>query len=72
MEHLNTNELLRVIDEVRQEVCDRDLTAFTYECYKGSRVSNNYEVNKNGSNIFKFEITIQNERFTIKINTGRR
>ena len=59
MEHLNTNELLKIIDEVRQEVCDRDLTALTYECHCGSRVSNNYEVNKNGSNIFKFEIKNQ-------------
>jgi len=56
---ISKDELLRVIDEVRQEVCDRDLTALTYECYKGSRVSNNYEINKNGSNIFKFEIKKQ-------------
>jgi len=58
---ISKDELLRVIDEVRQEVCDRDLTAFTYECYKGSSVSNNYEVNKNGSNIFKFEIKKQDK-----------
>ena len=59
MEYLNTNELLKIIDEVRQEVYNRDLTALTYECHKGSRVSNNYEVNEyNGSNIFKFEIKI--------------
>jgi len=66
MEYLNTNELLKILDEVRQEVCDRELTATTYECHKGSRVSDNYEVNKNGSNIFKFEITTQNERDRIK------
>jgi len=59
MEYLNTNELLKIIDEVRQEVCDRDLTATTYECHKGSRVSDNYEINKNGSNIFKIEIKNQ-------------
>jgi len=58
MEYLNTNELLKIIDEVRQEVCDRELTATTYECHKGSRVSDNYEVNKNGGNIFKIEIKI--------------
>jgi len=58
MEYLNTNELLKIIDEVRQEVCDRDLTATTYECHKGSRVSDNYEINKNGNTRFKFEITI--------------
>jgi len=46
MEYLNTNELLKIIDEVRQEVCDRDLTALTYECQNGCRVSNNYEVNE--------------------------
>ena len=56
MEYLNTNELLKILDEVRQEVCNRELTATTYECHKGSRVSNNYEINKNGSNIFKIEI----------------
>ena len=66
MEYLNTNELLKILDEVRQEVCDRELTATTYECHKGSRVSDNYEINKNGSNIFKFEITTQNERDRIK------
>ena len=59
MEYLNTNELLKIIDEVRQEVCDRELTATTYKCHKGSRVSDNYEVNENGSNIFKFEIKNQ-------------
>ena len=57
MEQVNTNELLKILDEVRQEVCNRELTATTYECHKGRRVSDNYEVNKNGSNIFKVEIT---------------
>ena len=55
---ISKDELLRVIDKVRQEVCDRDLTATTYECHKGSRVSDNYEINKNGNTRFKFEITI--------------
>jgi len=60
MERLNTNELLTILDEVRQEVCDRDLTATTYECHKGSSVSDNYEVKEyDGSNIFKFEIKTQ-------------
>jgi len=63
---ISKNELLKILDEVRQEVCDRELDAFTYECHNGSRFSNNYEVNKNGSNIFKFEITTQNERDRIK------
>ena len=58
MEYLNTNELLKILDEVRQEICDKELTAFTYECHNGSRFSNNYEVNENGSTRFKFEITI--------------
>jgi len=58
MERLNTNELLKILDEVRQEVCDRDLTALTYECHKGSRVSDNYEVNEYGNTRFKIEITI--------------
>jgi len=53
---ISKDELLRVIDEIRQEVYDKDITALTYECHKGSRVSKNYEINKNGSNIFKFEI----------------
>jgi len=56
--YISKDELLLVIDEVRQEVCDRDLTAFTYECHKGSSVSDNYEINENGSNIFKIEIKI--------------
>ena len=59
MEQVNTNELLKILDEVRQEVYDRELTATTYECHKGSRVSDNYEINKNGSNIFKIEIKNQ-------------
>jgi len=59
MEYLNTNELLKILDEVRQEVYDRDLTATTYKCHKGSRVSNNYEINESDDSIrFKFEITI--------------
>ena len=56
MEYLNTNELLKILDEVRQEVCDKELTVLTYECHKGSRVSKNYEIKENGSNIFKIEI----------------
>jgi len=40
MEYLNTNELLKILDEVRQEICDKELTAFTYECHNGSRFSN--------------------------------
>jgi len=56
MEQVNTNELLTILDEVRQEVCNRELTATTYECHKGSRVSDNYEIKENGSNIFKIEI----------------
>jgi len=59
MEYLNTNELLKIIDEVRQEVYDKDLTAFSYECHKGSSVSDNYEIKENGSNIFKFNIKTQ-------------
>ena len=58
MEQVNTNKLLKILDEVRQEVCDRELTATTYECHKGSSVSDNYEINKNGGNIFKIEIKI--------------
>jgi len=56
---ISKDELLRVIDEVRQEVCDRELTALTYECHNGDRFSNNYEVNESDDSIrFKFEITI--------------
>ena len=56
---ISKDELLNILDEVRQEVYDRELTAFTYECHKGSRVSDNYEVNEcDGSIRFKFEITI--------------
>jgi len=59
MEYLNTNELLKIIDEVRQEVCDKELTVLTYECHNGDRFSNNYEVNESDDSIrFKFEITI--------------
>ena len=53
---ISKKDLLKILDEVRQEICDKELTTFTYECHKGSRVSDNYEVNENGSNIFKFEI----------------
>ena len=55
---ISKDELLKVLDEIRQEVYDKDITALTYECHNGDRFSNNYEVNKNGSNIFKFEIKI--------------
>ena len=55
---ISKNELLRVIDEVRQEVCDKELTVLTYECHNGDRFSNNYEITENGSTRFKFEITI--------------
>ena len=55
---ISKDELLKVLDEIRQEVYDKDLTGITYKCHKGSRVSNNYEVNKNGSNIFKINIKI--------------
>ena len=61
MEQVNTNELLKILDEIRQEVYDKDLTALTYECHKGSRVSNNYEIKENGSNIFKIEIKKQDK-----------
>ena len=55
---ISKKDLLRVIDEVRQEVCDRELTALTYECHNGDRFSNNYEINEYGNTRFKFEITI--------------
>jgi len=56
---ISKKDLLRVIDEVRQEVCDKELTALTYECHNGSRFSNNYEINESDDSIrFKFEITI--------------
>jgi len=54
---ISKDELLRVIDEVRKEICDRELDAFTYECHNGSRFSNNYEVNEYGNTRFKIEIT---------------
>ena len=54
---ISKNELLRVIDEVRQEVCDRELTTLTYECHNGDRFSNNYEITEFGNTRFKFEIT---------------
>ena len=55
---ISKDELLRVIDEVRQEVCDRELDVFTYECHNGDRFSNNYEITEFGNTRFKFEITI--------------
>ena len=56
---ISKDELLRVIDEVRKEICDRELDAFTYECHNGDRFSNNYEINESDDSIrFKFEITI--------------
>jgi len=55
---ISKDELLRVIDEVRQEVCDKELTVLTYECHNGSRFSNNYEITEFGNTRFKFEITI--------------
>ena len=54
---ISKDELLRVIDKVRQEVCDREFKTLTYECHNGDRFSNNYEVNENGSTRFKIEIT---------------
>jgi len=57
---ISKTKLLKIIDEVRQKICDKELTALTYECYKGSNFSNNYEINEcDGSNYFKFEITTQ-------------
>jgi len=55
---ISKDELLRVIDEVRQEVCDKELTVLTYECHNGDRFSNNYEITEFGNTRFKFEITI--------------
>ena len=55
---ISKNELLRVIDEVRQEVYDKELTVLTYECHNGDRFSNNYEITEFGNTRFKFEITI--------------
>ena len=56
---ISKKDLLRVIDEVRQEVCDREFKTLTYECHNGDRFSNNYEINEyDGSTRFKFEITI--------------
>ena len=60
---ISKNELLKILDEVRQEICDRELAAFTYECYNGSRFSNNYEINESDDSIrFKFEITTQDPK----------
>jgi len=55
---ISKDELLKILDEVRQEVCDRELTALTYECHNGDRFSNNYEITEYGNTRFKFEITI--------------
>jgi len=55
---ISKNELLKILDEVRQEVCNKELTALTYECHNGSRFSTNYEINESdGSTRFKIEIT---------------
>ena len=58
---ISKDELLRVIDEVRQDVCDKEFKTLTYECHNGDRFSNNYEVNENGSPRFKFEITTKKQ-----------
>jgi len=55
---ISKKDLLRVIDEVRQEVCDKELTVLTYGCHNGDRFSNNYEITEYGNTRFKFEITI--------------
>ena len=54
---ISKKDLLRVIDEVRQEVCDKELTVLTYECHNGSRFSTNYEITEYGNTRFKIEIT---------------
>ena len=54
---ISKDELLRVIDEVRQEVCDKELAVLTYECHNGDRFSNNYEITEYGNTRFKIEIT---------------
>ena len=55
---ISKKDLLKILDEVRQEICDKELTTFTYECHNGDRFSNNYEVNEYGNTRFKIEITI--------------
>ena len=56
---ISKKDLLKILDEVRKEICDRELTALTYECHNGDRFSNNYEINESDDSIrFKFEITI--------------
>ena len=56
---ISKDELLRVIDEVRQDVCDKEFSVLTYECHNGDRFSNNYEITEyDGNTRFKFEITI--------------
>ena len=56
---ISKDELLKILDEVRQEVCDKEFKTLTYECHNGDRFSNNYEITEyDGSTRFKFEITI--------------
>ena len=55
---ISKDELLKILDEVRQEVCNKELTVLTYECHNGDRFSNNYEITEYGNTRFKFEITI--------------
>jgi len=55
---ISKKDLLRVIDEVRQDVCDKEFKTLTYECHNGDRFSNNYEITEYGNTRFKFEITI--------------
>jgi len=55
---ISKDELLRVIDEVRQDVCDKEFSVLTYECHNGDRFSNNYEITEYGNTRFKIEITI--------------
>jgi len=56
---ISKKDLLKILDEVRQEICDKELTAFTYECHNGDRFSNNYEITESDDSIrFKIEITI--------------
>ena len=55
---ISKNELLKILDEVRQEVYDKEFKTLTYECHNGDRFSNNYEIAEyNGNTRFKFEIT---------------
>jgi len=54
---ISKDELLKILDEVRQEVCDKEFKTLTYECHNGDRFSNNYEITEYGNTRFKFEIT---------------